>query len=648
MIPRNLIGSLLFISNILIASFSFAVDVASDNQQSDNLPVKVLEDQTSFYLSNDIVSARISKRSGNIISIKYHGLDLLDQGRGYWSFVGNSYPKGPISGFAPLSESKLSIDPKQNGGARGEIVCIFSYGKSLGKYLPADVEMRYSLGRGEQWIYTYSIWNHKSGYPAFSLAEARYALKLNPDVFDYLTVDANRRRLMPSGSDWDNGVELNMKEVRRLTSGVHAGEVEHKYSYSAMLSETPAYGWSSSKHNVGLWLINPSLEYVAGGPTKVELTGHLDCNPGGMPTLLNMWLGSHYGGSSFGITKDEEWSKIIGPFLLYCNSAKDQDAMWADAIGQAAKESKQWPYDWVSTPLYPLSSMRGTASGQITINDPLDQNLKARNIQVGLTSPDYTAVSFRKKTSNALTIVDWQRNAKHYQFWTKADSQRRFVIPNVRPGVYTLHAIADGVLGEFCLDRIEVAAGDKLDLGTLSWIPKRFGKTVWEIGIPDRSAAEFRHGDEYWNWGLYYQYPKDFPNDVNFVIGKSDWQHDWNYCQPPKTVGSNVYPTTWSIRFDMPEVVSGQAVLRLGICGSASNNVAVSVNDKNAGETGRLPQTGVMHWDGIRGYWCERNVPFDASLLNKGTNVIRLSFPVYSWRQGVLYDYLRLEIVPGK
>ena len=35
------------------------------------------------------------------------------------------------------------------------------------------------------------------------------------------------------------------------------------------------------------------------------------------------------------------------------------------------------------------------------------------------------------------------------QFWTRADDLGHFTIPSVRPGAYTLHAIATGVLGEF-------------------------------------------------------------------------------------------------------------------------------------------------------------------------------------------------------
>ncbi len=51
-----------------------------------------------------------------------------------------------------------------------------------------------------------------------------------------------------------------------------------------------------------------------------------------------------------------------------------------------------------------------------------------------------------------------------------------------------------------------------------------------------------------------------------------------------------------------------------------------------------------MHRDGIRGYWEEKDVAFDASLLKAGTNVLKLTNPGRNWTEGVLYDYLRLEL----
>src|SRR6185312_4326496 len=98
--------------------------------------------------------------------------------------------------------------------------------------------------------------------------------------------------------------------------------------------------------------------------------------------------------------------------------------------------------------------------------------------------------------------------AKHYEFWGRGDGQGQFAIKNVRPGQYTLHAIADGGLGEFSKADVKVESGKALELGSLEWKPVRHGTQLLEIGIPNRSAAEFRHGDHYWQWGLYNEYPK--------------------------------------------------------------------------------------------------------------------------------------------
>ena len=104
-------------------------------------------------------------------------------------------------------------------------------------------------------------------------------------------------------------------------------------------------------------------------------------------------------------------------------------------------------------------------------------------------------------------------------------------VRGIGPG---LEKAPDGVLGEFTQTNLVVNAGYTTGLGALRWQPKRHGRTVWEIGVPDRTAREFRHGDHYWQWGLYFKYVEEFPNDVNFIIGQSDWRRDWNYVQPPR------------------------------------------------------------------------------------------------------------------
>ncbi len=116
-----------------------------------------------------------------------------------------------------------------------------------------------------------------------------------------------------------------------------------------------------------------------------------------------------------------------------------------------------------------------------------------------------------------------------------------------------------------CAD-VTVEAGKAADLGELVWVPVRYGRQLWEIGIPDRTAGEFRHGDHYWQWGLYNLYPQEFPNGVDFVIGKSDWKRDWNYAQPPVPDDKGGWKdSTWRIRFDLDHATHGTASLRLDL-----------------------------------------------------------------------------------
>ena len=599
--------------------------------------VTLSESSESFTLDNGIVRARVNKATGDLVSLVYQGKELLADGSGhpggYWSHT---------PGHGMRAVDRVTMDPRLNGGARAEVSIKGTYNGGTFRFggVAADIEVRYTLGRGESGIYTYSIFNHPARYPATSVGEARFAAKLNSDVFDYLGVDERRNKVMARPVDWDNGTELNFKEARRLNTGIYAGQVEHKYDYCAIQFDTPAFGWGSTRDRIGIWFINPSTEYLSGGATKEELTGHLDCNDGGAPTLLNYWRGSHYGGSYCTIDSGETWTKVVGPFMIYCNSGMPPEQLWREALQQAEKEKAAWPYDWVAGVDYPQSFQRGEVGGRVVVHDPQAPGLEISNLLVGLAKPDYPARGWR---GGSARTVDWQLDAKYYEFWTRGDSATgKFHLNNVRPGVYTLHAIADGVLGEFTATNIVVRPGRNLDLGRLDWRPVRYGRQLWEIGVPNRSAEEFFHGDHYWKWGLYLQYPKEFPQDVDFVIGQSDWSRDWNYAQVPRDNGK---PTVWTVEFTLPEAPHGKAVLRLAIAGtSVRGGIEVSVNDHPAGGTGPMQDTATVRRDAIRGYWSEYDVVFDAALMQAGLNQLKLSIPDDYPTAGVEYDYLRLEL----
>jgi len=85
--------------------------------------------------------------------------------------------------------------------------------------------------------------------------------------------------------------------------------------------------------------------------------------------------------------------------------------------------------------------------------------------------------------------LNWQNDARHYEFWTQGDSFGHFRIPNARPGKYQLHAIADGVFGELAGNVVTVEPGKSLDLGKIEWKPVRYGRQIWEIGLPNRKMG---------------------------------------------------------------------------------------------------------------------------------------------------------------
>ena len=671
--------------------------------------VTVSEDENSFTLANGIVTARVAKRSGDLLSLQYENLEMLDgrgqRSAGYWE---QNTARG-------RQITRITIDPNANSGDRGEVsVKGISGGGQMGNgpggSVIADIEIRYALGRGDSGVYTYSIFSHPTNYPATSVGESRYCMKLNDDLFDWMTVDSNRDMKMISTYDWNHGTQMNFKEARRMNTGIYKGQVEHKYDYSANQFNVRAWGWSSTAKNVGVWLVNPSVEYLSGGPTKYELSSHRDATftdsltASAPPTLLNYWRGSHYGGSLCNIAATDAWTKVIGPFLIYCNSGATPDAMWKNALAQAGKESAAWPFDWVNGVDYPHKNERATVTGKIILNDPQAPNLQMSNLLVGLTAPDYAPATIprgrgafgggfgpagggedetnylrnyngfgggtngiaRSGTNNFRArgrggrggggfggprIVDWQNDAKNYEFWVRADAAGNFEIPNVRAGTYSLHAIADGELGDLTVSNIVVETGKNLSLENVKWQPVRFGKQLWDIGIPNRDGSEFFKGDDYFHWGWYLEYPKLFPNDVNFTIGKSDFRKDWFFEQVPHnenpgntTGGGQGRATTWTINFNLPDAPHGKAILRLAICGVGARSIAATVNDQSIGSVTGLVYNATINRDGIGGYWKEHDLAFDASLMQSGENNLKLTIPAGGLMNGIIYDYLRLEL----
>ncbi len=600
------------------------------------VPVTVSETETNFTLDNGVVTASVSKRSGDLTSLLYKGREVLTDKSGH---AGGYWSDDTTGGQETIT--RITIDPKANGGARAEVsVKGISGGRRMGHGpgasasgdIPADIEIRYCLGRGESGVYTYCTFDHLPEYGGASMTEERYCAKL-ADAFDYMNIDDMRSMLFPAT--------------------LHEGD---KYIYTAVQYDHPAYGWTSTRDNIGFFFLNPTVEYLSGGPTKTEFLCHRDTTQVAAPCVENYWRSSHYGGAAVDVGQGEHWTKVIGPFFIYLNSGTDHNAMFKDANARAREEAGKWPYEWVAGVDYPRHNERATVNGQLVLNDPLMPSARMSKPMVGLTFPSYPSPFTRPGVTNAPRQIDWQTDAKHYEFWVHGKDNGRFSIPNVRPGKYTLHAFADGVLGEYAKADVVVEPGKTLNLGKLSWQPVRQGKQLWDIGIPNREAVEFMNGNKYYEPDISLQYIKLFPDDVNYVVGKSDYHKDWYFQQVPHSTDPNAKPrpffgvtspgrdTPFVISFFLPGAPSGKATLRLAICGTGTRVMEVSVNDKPAGQVDRLIGDGTITRHGNHGIWYERELAFDASLMKPGSNILKLTVPAGPVNNGIMYDYVRLEL----
>ena len=344
-----------------------------------------------------------------------------------------------------------------------------------------------------------------------------------------------------------------------------------------------------------------------------------------------MLQGNHFGGPNMEIAADQEWHRFYGPALVYFNQGPTVDAMWADAKQKGLAEEARWPYAFVQNADYPLD--RGTVSGQLKLTD----GGSAQGAWVVLGAPG---------------DPDWCMSATGYMFWTKAGPDGRFTIPKVRPGHYTLFATGGNQFEDFLKSDITVTSGPN-ELGTLAWTPVVHGRTLWQIGVPDRSSQEFANGRDVRHYTNYLRYAEKFPEDVTFTIGRSKESEAWNFA----LWGWYVKQPYWAVRFDEPGAQHGRATLTLAFAAfDYPRGLTVRLNGRDIGPV-QLKKSGMAAYrcggqDSLRQ---TVYMPFDASLIQAGTNELQLvlngavPFSATSTAApnaigAVMYDALRLEV----
>jgi len=198
---------------------------------------------------------------------------------------------------------------------------------------------------------------------------------------------------------------------------------------------------------------------------------------------------------------------------------------------------------------------------------------------------------------------------------------------------------------------VTVVAGQNADLGEIVFMENRVGPITWEIGIPDRTAMEYKHGDHFNQWGLPYKFPQEFPNGIQYYIGKLDYSKDWNYCHvsvPGK--GGKCQSIPWNIYFNLDQKTTGTSILRVSIAANSSTALSISLNGgKNSAEVSNFKDDACVHRDGIRGFYRELEFPLNANDFKIGENKITLNARKIGGYNnnyqfdGIMYDHIRLE-----
>lgn len=589
----------------------------SFTQPLSSSPVVLEDHDDSVTLSNGLISAQFSKTTGRCEKLTHGGANLLAQGVVYLdSNTGGSY--FAFSGNYSVIENTGDRIHIQVAGTMGEF----------------DADLHHVMNSGESGFHCYVTFRHGPDKAATAMQQARMVLRCDPDIFVHAFSSTNKTGQMIAPSLLDSSPAImdatyKLPAVSSYTNATGFTDdgfpTYSKYDWSDTMENHKVHGLSSDTR--GLWMISGSEEYMNGGPSHAELLVH---GSDSTPLMIQTFHSAHFLGSDSWIplAAGEEWSKIFGPYFIFANTGSSAREVWLKAQREADRAKAAWPPTWMDESDFPLD--RGTVQGTLMVEN--------------------------KVVTNALIVLaqpgrDWQLQGRDYQFWSRTEAGGNFSIPKVRPGNYSLYAVASGYSRECELPNVTVAASTTHDIGILNWKPRRGERQLWRVGVPDRSTRGFNYSERMRQYGLWWRYLEDYgTDDLVYTVGESSLS-EWCYALARIPLEGGVYHSpNWHIDFNLASVPAGPAFLKLDLAG-AKKHVNVSVNGALITNLTLYTDSGLHRSAVLGSYYQHHSIEIDSGLLVVGSNRVSFGLNGKSWSGskpmfpdvGVLWDSIALE-----
>lgn len=617
------------------SSGSYYIDDVKAYNDTSEPKVNYVDNGSTVTLKNQVAALTFQKSNAGITSITRDGGQNLvgNGGSGYFQYSGTDnsdvYGVSNFSGSVYYQSDEV-IDYVCAGGTNSGI--------------PFKTDIHFVMTSNSEGYYMYT---KLVGNTTATLGQVNYDLRVDPNLFKQYVVEDNNQGTFPTPAD------IVYSETQRdkysegsanylywypddSTYRLSNGSFYTKYMQSKVFGQNTAFGIYGGSY--GISFIKPENEDFVGGPSKQDLTVH---QTDSTPIMLWYMNSSHYGNTSFQITSG--WTKVYGPVMYYVRPGSSSSTMWSEAKSALKSEINKWPYYWVKESAYNYNN-RGNVKGTIAVSGNYDT---VSNLTVVLQPDTYNA-------------TDWKQDGMGYLYSTKVTGSSNtfgFSITGVRPGTYTLYAYGTGVTGQYLKkSAVTITANTTVSTGTLTWTPVKHGTRLWQVGTPDGTGLEFKHGDAYHVYGIWNMYPTDFPNDVNFTVG-GNISTGINLIQPKYKDPNNTADgtlTNWKIHFTPTSAYSSGklAWLTFGIAASQGGGLDVKlVNSKGTTQVYTAASFGITDSAiprlGAFGVYKEVTFSFDATkLVANQDNYLQIAVGSGATNRetGQMYDFIRMEV----